>query len=81
MGQHVKNETGEETSYLSFFLHKRTFGLNFSPHKSVEIVAKLILRQNSVNHKKKHRFSSKEGINCDKIQKFEMSPRDKCGEI
>ena len=25
---------GDQTSYLSFFLHKCTFGLNFSPHES-----------------------------------------------
>ena len=29
-----------QTSYLSFFLHKCTFGLNFSPHESALIVAK-----------------------------------------
>ena len=33
-------EAGNQTSYLSFFLHKCTFWLNFSPHESALIVAK-----------------------------------------
>ena len=43
-----------QTWYLSFFLHKCTFGKKFSPHESTYIVAKKS-RQNSVNN----RFSNK----------------------